>query len=316
MSENDSELSTGDIIDITVPPVGTGDESDFEGECGFDLVGFAGYAQEKSGSVGGIGVALDTLDALSDDLERFAQSGAAPGELELHAETVQDVVAILQKVAVSELSSYDTPAYEVEEEITDSTQEVEEDDDQTAQIAEGYLAKVRIDRISGSDNIIAEPIGRGPNHIHVKNGVIGDTMIAYHPDGNLAKKGGPDKPFALPYDSKTEAQEHHNPDAPIPLDEGQYVQLFDINEKDGAITADDFEVDKFVVETDVPDGATILLQIQNIQQRKAEADVQAIDQSQSKRRGDSTDKNSSHSITRVSGWPVGSKNDLISNKKL
>jgi hypothetical protein len=316
MSENDPELSTGDLVDVTVPPVETDDVSEFEHEGSFDLVGFVGYAQERSGSVGGIGVALDTLDARSDDLEQFAQAGATPGELELHAETVQDVVTILQNVAASELSSYDSPVYEVEDGVTDSSKETANDDGQIAQISEKNLAKVKLDRISGSGNIIAEPVGPGPDHIHVKNGVIGDTMIAYHPRGKLANKSGPDKPFALPYESKNEAQELYSPNTPIPLNEGQYVQLFETEINNRTITSNDFEVDEFVVESDVPDGATVLLQIQNVQQGKAKAEIQEITKFRSGNRGDSTAKVPNHSITQISGGPIGSKNDLISNKKL
>jgi hypothetical protein len=329
MAENESTPTIRDIVDATGPPAPPEyEEFDSNSTNDFDLVGFAEYAQEKSGTAGGIGVALDTLNALSDDLERFAQTGAAPGELEFHAKTVGDLAHIIYNIVQSEADSFEEPLYKSKDLESEISKFEKGADVKNGEIPDEHLAKIKVDRISSSDNIIAEPIGSGPDHIHVKNGSVGDTVIAYHPAGTLNKTGGKDKPYTLPYDSKSEAQAHHSPLYPIPLTEGQYVQLHNISENDGVIDVEGFEVDKFNVNKEVSDGNTVLLKIQKISDREGEANIRSVSvprsrsisrstlKSISKSTSKSTSKSSGHDIAQVTGGPVGSKNDLISNRKL
>ncbi|MFC7249319.1 hypothetical protein ACFQJ5_05620 [Halomicroarcula sp. GCM10025324] len=339
MSSEDGEID--DVVEVCVPPISMADEErGLANGQDIDLIEFADFATSKAGTAGGLGVALDSLQALSEDIETFAQTGAAPGDLELHAEAIQDVVRILTSMAAAEIDSYDTPLY------TDADSNPTDEDDQASassdssteenSIPKENLMKVTVDRISGSGNIIAEPVDAEPNHIHVQNGTVGETAVAYYADGNLCSKGGTDKPYTFPYESDENGQRTLQRDDAIPLTEGQHIQVHDASKEEGFVYIDGYDLQAIKLDDEIKDGATVLLEITDVKTNTAVGQLE--DQSTSltssrnsktfkpnpkskrtsrRKSGTSTGSTSnSGGIPKVSGGPAGTKNDLLSGKKL
>lgn len=320
-----------DLIEVSVPPISLADEErDLSDGQDIDLAEFADFAIDESGTVGGIGVALDSLQALSDDLDTFAQTGAAPGDLELHAEAIQEVVSILYQIADEEIDSYDNKLYHTPDPEPSEEEEQELDSERSPEntdpISSENLMKVTVDRISGSGNIIAEPVTSGPNHIHVQNGKIGETAIAYHPQGKLSSKGGGDKPFTLPYKSEKDVELTRISHDSIPLTEGQHIQVYDASKDEGFIYIDGFDLRAIKVDEEIKTGATVLLEITEVKTNTAVATLKkqsnpttgssnAGSTTISKRKARNTNRKSS-GIPKVSNGLKGNKNDLISGKKL
>lgn len=334
MSNENSRID--DAIEVCVPPISMADEKrNFSDGQDIDLVEFADFAKSESGTLGGIGVALDSLKAVSEDLDTFAQTGAAPGDLEVHAQALQEVVTILYHMADEEIDSYDTPVY------TDSNPDSPEEEEQTSDsgnssedegaIPNENLMKVTVDRISSSGNIIAEPVDTGPNHIHVQNGTIGETAITYHSEGRLSSQGGPNKPYTLPYESKEKAQAPHQDRDSVPLTEGQHIQVHNASKDEGFVYIDGFDMRAIKVDDEIKDGATVLLEITEVKTNTAVANLkdQSTHSTSSRntkkyRSGSTTTTNrksrtanrKSGGIPKVSGGLAGRKNDLLSGKKL
>lgn len=330
-----------DVVEVCVPPISMADDARglTDGQE-VDLIEFADFATEKAGTAGGIGVALDSLQALSEDIETFAQTGAAPGDLELHAEAIQDVVNILHRLTDAEIDSYDTPLYTDTD--SDSTGEDGQSSTSTDSSQEKYsipeenLMEVTVDRISGSGNIIAEPVDADPNHIHVQNGTIGETAMAYHADGNLEAKGGTGKPYTLPHESDECGQPTLHGDEAIPVTEGQHIQVHKASKEEGFVYIDGYDLEALNVDGEIKDGATVLLEITDVKTNTAVAQLEKqstpstssrnnktfTSKPKSKRTsrrksGTSTGSSSnSGGIPKVSGGPAGSRNDLLSGKKL
>jgi predicted RNA-binding protein with TRAM domain len=325
------EISIEDVVELCVPPISMADaERDLTDGQDIDLTEFADFATSEAGTPGGIGVAVDSLQAVSEDIETFAQTGAAPGDLELHAEALQEVVQILHRLAAAEIDSRDTPLYDSPDTATPEDEDGDSagaDSSEETQIPAEHLLPVTVDRISGSGNIIAEPVDSGPNHIHLQNGTLGQTVVAYHPTGNFASKTSPNKPRALPYSTKDDAQYQHGADDHVPLVEGQHLQVADASKEDGFVSLDGFDLQAIKVTDDITDGATILVEITDVKTNTAEARVEEQSvrsttssssdtvtkfKSSSKRRT----KRKSSGIPKITGGPAGRKNDLLSGKKL
>lgn len=334
MSSNNKNID--DVIEVCVPPISMADEErDLSNGQDIDLAEFADFARSKAGTPGEIGVALDSLQALSEDIDTFSQTGAAPGDLEIHAEAIQEILRILYRVADGEIESYDKPLYtDSDTDVASKRKESEtKRDNDKENISKQNLLEVAVDRISGSGNIIAEPKKSEINHIHVQNGTIGSKAVAYHPEGNLYSKGGENKPYILPYSSKGEAEAKHAPNEDIPLSEGDHIQVASAKEEDGFVYLDRFDTEAIKLDKDINNGATILFKIKNIKTNVAEAEIKDQCTSSSHSSGSNDFKTSksipdsgsssggnknkkSGGIPKVSSGPAGTKNDLLSGKKL
>lgn len=334
---SDQDRGIDEVVEVCVPPITMADdERDLTDGQDLDLVEFADFATTEAGTAGGIGVALDSLQALSEDIDSFAQTGAAPGDLELHAEAIEDIVQILYRMATGEIDSYDTPLYnDGDSDSTDEETQPSTSGDSPKQedlIPNENLMKVTVDRISGSGNLIAEPANGGPNHIHVQNGALGETAIAYHADGNLKSKRGTDKPYTYPYESDENGQSTLQRYDAIPLTEGQHIQVHDASKEEGFVYIDGYDLQAIKVDDEIKKGATVLLEITEVKTNTAVARLEdqstpsttsrKIKKSKSKRttrwKSESSAGSTSKTggIPKVSGGPAGAKNDLLSGKKL
>lgn len=339
MSQDDRYVD--DVIEVSVPPISLASEDrDISNGQEIDLIEYADFATTESGIPGGLGVALDSLQSLSEDIDAFAQTGAAPGDLKLHAEAMQEIVSILCNLADAEIDSYDTPLYtDAGSDSTDEDNKTSASGDsskQEASIPEEHLMRVTVDRISGSGNIIAEPVDAEGSHIHVRNGAIGETAVAYHANGKLFSQGGTDKPYTLPHGSDENGQDTLQRDDAVPLTEGQHIQVHDASKEEGFVYIDGYDLQAIKVNDEIKNGATVLLKITEVKTNTAVAQLEnqstpSIKSRSSKsfksipkssgtprrKSGTSTGSASkSGGIPKVSGGPAGSKNDLLSGKKL
>jgi hypothetical protein len=327
-----------EVVEVCVPPISMADEErDLSNGQDIDLAEFADFARSKAGTPGEIGVALDSLQALSEDIDTFSQTGAAPGDLEIHAEAIQEILQILYRVADGEIESYDKPLYaDTNTDLVSKTKESEKErdnDKEKEKISKQNMLEVAVDRISGSGNIIAEPKKSDINHIHVQNGTIGNKAVAYHPEGNLYSKGGENKPYILPYSSKSEAEAKHGQNDDIPLSEGDHIQLASPSEEDGFVYLDGFDTEAIKLDKDINKDATILFKITKVKTNIAEAEIKDQSTPSSHNSGSNgfktpkstpdsgsssggNKKKKSGGIPKVSKGPAGSKNDLLSGKKL
>ena len=335
MSRKDFTIE--DVVDVSVPPISMADsERDLSNGQDIDLTEFAEFAGDEAGTPGELGVVLDSLQAVSEDIDTFAQTGAAPGDLEIHAEAIQEVLQIIKAVADSEIESYDDPLYSGRSiSSTNSGDDTEDDQSSVDTIPEENLMKVNIDRISGSGNIIAEPVDSDLNHIHVQNGVLGDTAIAYNPDGKFSSKNGKNKPYTLPHNSVSDAQNNHRKDENIDLCEDMLVQIFNVEKEDMIVTTDRFDVDSIKLNEDVyiADDAIVLIKLTDINNNIAKgyienksfqknqsdtSDSSNFKTSKPTKENQSTSRRKNHKsggIAKLSDNPARNKNDLLSGKK-
>lgn len=229
-SENGEEgISAQQIVDITVPPIPTSGQERFENTESneFRTVEFAEYAREKVGTPGSIGVAIDIIRVLSDDLHTFDQRGTRPGELEHHVEMIKQLQQILTETAESELETLDQPLFD--EKVDEDQCEVEypkEDTPSKKSYPDRAFRVAYIDRVSSAENIIAIPRDSPTKHFHVANGCIGQMCVVIDPREKFTTTTKiSEKPVALPYSDISQAKSNIQHNSRYPLQEGELLQL-------------------------------------------------------------------------------------------
>jgi len=225
VSDSDKQ-SSKDVVEMVVPPISDPvPDSLLNQETGELLTTeVASFAREQSGICGGIGVGLEIVSTLLDDLRAFDERGTRPGELRHHTEMLAELEQVLVETADTEIDSYDKPLYDVEEE-DEQNDPGETNDNSDTQYPQSTFKLAYLDRISSSNNLIAIPRDDSFTHCHVSAGIIGEECVLYDPTESFVSRDIPEKPIALPFSDVDEAQRFLRNNESIPVREGELIQL-------------------------------------------------------------------------------------------
>lgn len=248
MVDDGNVPSSREVIDVVVPPISDPVPEEFVDQETGELLTeeLASYARERSGTCGGIGVGLEIIVAVLDDLRAFDERGTRPGELHHHLEMLAELERILVETADAEIDGYESPLYELEEDDLSAERETEDtlgEKYPRAAFKIGY-----VDRISNSNNILAIPRDGSREHFHVSAGIVGEECVLFDPTQEFALTSDiTKKPVALPFAQIEEAQKYLEAHSQLPIRKGEIIQMSTTPKKDELVPLPDRGIDGIVV---------------------------------------------------------------------
>lgn len=274
----DTEVANGqDIVDVSVPPIPDEQETIFLNDDGDVLSAkFAKHAQETSGIVGPIGVALVLLNEVENSLNSLSErSDVDTAEIDETNSLVQETSSILVAAADQHIADDSSKLYDVSNlESTVTTEERRKQGRDT--VSTDQFAKVSVDGMNGKGNILARPDHLQQDHLHLSHGQVGEEVVIYLGSDSTVYSGRMQNPV-LPFESVEAAAREFTEETTLRLKEGDLLKLMNptpVSETTSTVSVEGFNVDEIELEEDIPEKRQITIRIRSIQGSSARGKVE------------------------------------------